>query len=57
MSDSGPVEEQKDSIRDEPFSLPSNFEWSLISLEDVAQVSCWWGGPGIVLLCMLRGGT
>jgi len=38
VSDSGPVEEQKDSIRAEPFSLPANFEWSLISLDDVSQV-------------------
>ena len=38
VSDAGPVEEQKEDIRVEPFSLPPNFEWSEVSLEDPAQV-------------------
>lgn len=39
VSDIGPVEGDKDEIRQEPFSLPSNFMWDEICFEDDAQVS------------------
>lgn len=34
----GPVEEDRDDVRTEPFSLPSNFIWDQISLDNEDQV-------------------
>ena len=40
VSDMGPLEDDKEEIRTEPFTVPSNFSWSDISLDDDEQVSC-----------------
>lgn len=38
VSDMGPLEDDKEEIRQEPFTLPSNFTWDDICLEDEEQV-------------------
>ena len=38
VSEMGALEEVKESIRTEPFSLPADFMWDNICLEDSSQV-------------------
>ena len=38
VGDMGPLEDDREEIRTEPFSLPSGFVWDDISLEDEKQV-------------------
>ena len=35
----GPLEEDKEEVRDDPYSLPSNFMWDEICLDDEEQVN------------------
>ena len=36
----GPIEPDKDHVREEPYSLPPGFEWDTIDLGDKSQVTC-----------------
>ena len=38
VSDMGPVEEDKEEVRTQPFTLPPNFVWDDICLENEEQV-------------------
>lgn len=36
ISSNEPIEPDKDSVREEPYSLPSDFQWDTLNLEDPA---------------------
>lgn len=39
VTDAGPIEEDKEHVRSEPFSLPDKFYWSNVELADDLQVN------------------
>lgn len=44
----GPVEPDKDNIRQEPYTLPQGFTWDALDLGDRAVVSRLAGGTGLL---------
>ena len=47
----GPMEPDKDEIRQEPLTLPDKFIWDDINLSDDAQVSPWMETAARILVC------
>ena len=37
----GPIEPPKEAVRDVPYSLPGNYEWSVVDILNVEQVGRW----------------
>ena len=39
VCETGPLEDEKEQVRTDPFTLPSNFMWDDLSLDDDDQVT------------------